>query len=175
MKKHCVAKILLVIWEIILNENNLNYNSYRFSYKFAFILFYPFLQIKNKVQVFSKLQETFLGFFCLFIASRALLQCHAQFHRPLKENFLTSYSCSYYSYMIPLITSYHLYFLYVSKVWCMLHHVSVRWARSKKCYFFYIHFLAFYWCFSSKICVFIIFIYIFWWSAKFPQQNINQS
>ena len=42
MKKHCVAKVLLAISEIFLHENNGNYNSYRFSYKFAFILIVSF-------------------------------------------------------------------------------------------------------------------------------------
>ena len=38
-KKNCAAKVLLAIWEIFLHENNRKYNSYRFSNKFAFILF----------------------------------------------------------------------------------------------------------------------------------------
>ena len=46
VKKHHVAKILLPIWEKFLHENNLNYNSYRFNYKFAFILFFSFLTNK---------------------------------------------------------------------------------------------------------------------------------
>ena len=47
--------MLLAIWEIFLRENNSNYNSYILSYKFAFILFFHFLQIKSKNLVFSKL------------------------------------------------------------------------------------------------------------------------
>ena len=43
MKKHCVAKVLLAVWEIFLHEDNCNYSSYRFSYKLAFILFLSFL------------------------------------------------------------------------------------------------------------------------------------
>ena len=43
MKKHWVAKVLLAIWEMFSHENNRNYNSYRISYKFNFILFFPFL------------------------------------------------------------------------------------------------------------------------------------
>ena len=43
MKKHCVGKDLLAIREIFLHENNRNYNSYRFSYKFTFILSLSFL------------------------------------------------------------------------------------------------------------------------------------
>ena len=46
MKKRCVAKILLAIWEKFLHENNRNYNSYRFNFKFAFILFFSFLTNK---------------------------------------------------------------------------------------------------------------------------------
>ena len=37
MKKNCVAKILKGIWGRILYENNRNFNSYKFSYKFNFI------------------------------------------------------------------------------------------------------------------------------------------
>ena len=36
VKKQCVAKVLLKIWEIFLHENNRNCNSYRFNYKFAY-------------------------------------------------------------------------------------------------------------------------------------------
>ena len=43
VKKHCVAKVLLAIWESFLHENNRNYISYRLSYKFAFIIFLSFL------------------------------------------------------------------------------------------------------------------------------------
>ena len=43
MKKHWVAKVLTEIWGIFLHENNCNYNSYKFSYKFAFISFSSFL------------------------------------------------------------------------------------------------------------------------------------
>ena len=42
-KKNCVAKVLLIIWEIFLHGNNCNYHSYGFSYKFVFILFLSFL------------------------------------------------------------------------------------------------------------------------------------
>ena len=36
--KHCVAKVLQWVWEIFLYENKRNYNSYKFSWKFAFTL-----------------------------------------------------------------------------------------------------------------------------------------
>ena len=85
MQKHFVAKVLLVIWELFLHENNHNYNSYRSSYKFAIILFFfPFLQTKNKNQVFSSWWFGNNKYFCfLFIASRALFQSHAEFNRLL--------------------------------------------------------------------------------------------
>ena len=55
VKKHYVAKVLLAMWEVFLHENNCNYNSYKSSYKFAFIPFYPFLETNDKNQIFSKL------------------------------------------------------------------------------------------------------------------------
>ena len=75
VKKHCVAKVLLAIWEIFLHENNCNYNSYRFSYKFSFILFY-FLSYKPKSRTRSSASwwsgnEKYLCF--LITANRALL------------------------------------------------------------------------------------------------------
>ena len=48
VKKHSVTKVLLEILEMFLHENNRNYNSYRFSYKFSFILFLSFLTEVNK-------------------------------------------------------------------------------------------------------------------------------
>ena len=70
----------------ILYVNSRNYNSNRFSYKLAFILFFAFCyNPKNKDQVFSKLvvsgNEEYFCF--LFIASRALRQSHAEFNRLL--------------------------------------------------------------------------------------------
>ena len=54
VRKHCVAKVLLAIWEIFLHENNRNYNSYRFSYKFAFILFLSFLTNQKQKSGFQQ-------------------------------------------------------------------------------------------------------------------------
>ena len=42
VKKHCIAKNLQRIWETFTYENNRNYNSHKFSYKFAFIIFSAF-------------------------------------------------------------------------------------------------------------------------------------
>ena len=78
-KEHCVAKILQGIWQIFLYENNCNCKFCKFSYKFAFILFFcSFEEIKNNNQSFTKLvawqREIFLFF---FIANRVLLQRYA--------------------------------------------------------------------------------------------------
>ena len=53
-KKHCVAGVLLEIWEIFLNEENRNYNSYRFSYKLVFILFLSFLSNQQQESGFQQ-------------------------------------------------------------------------------------------------------------------------
>ena len=54
MKKHCVANAVLTIWKVFLHENNRNYNSYRFSYKFAFILFLSFLTNQKQESGFQQ-------------------------------------------------------------------------------------------------------------------------
>ena len=65
LKKHCV-KDLLAIWEMLLQENSRNHNSYWFSYKIAFILFLSFLTNQKQESRFSKMvvwqQEIFLSF-----------------------------------------------------------------------------------------------------------------
>ena len=65
LKKHCV-KDLLAIWEMLLQENSRNHNSYWFSYKIAFILFLSFLTNQKQESGFSKMvvwqQEIFLSF-----------------------------------------------------------------------------------------------------------------
>ena len=42
MKKQSVGKILQGIWERFLDENDCNYNSYKFNYKFSSIPFFAF-------------------------------------------------------------------------------------------------------------------------------------
>ena len=54
MKKDCVGKVLLTIWETFLHENNRNYNPYKFSYKFAFILFLSFLTNQKQESGFQQ-------------------------------------------------------------------------------------------------------------------------
>ena len=88
MKKHCLAKVL----PAILHENNRNYNSFIFSYKFAFILFLPFLRNQNQESGFLQVGGVVTRNICFFyIASHALLQSHAEFNRLSERNFLTCY------------------------------------------------------------------------------------
>ena len=86
MKKHCVAKVLLAIWETFLHENNCNYNSYGFSYKFAFILFLSFLQTNNKDLFFSKLVVCNKKYFCFFVYSES--RSTSKPYRIQRRNFL---------------------------------------------------------------------------------------
>ena len=68
MKKHCVAKVLLAVSEIFLHENNNNYNSYRFSYRFVFILFLSFLTNQKQESGFQQvggLVTRNISVFCL--------------------------------------------------------------------------------------------------------------
>ena len=96
--QHCVAKVLLAICEIFSHENNRNYNSYIFSYEFAFIHFLCFLTNKTRTRFSASWWSSNEKYFCfLFVASRILLQRYAKFNRFLQRNFLTRYSCSYYS------------------------------------------------------------------------------
>ena len=78
---------------------------------------------------------------------------------------------------VPLTISYHLYFLWISKVLSMLHHGSVEYYFIfKECYFILTYaFLALFWSFWSKKFCFYNFHFIFWWSIEFLQKNINQS
>ena len=69
VKKHCLAMILLPVWEIFLHENNCHHNSYRFSYKFAFILFFSFLTHQKQESGFQQvggLVTRNISVFCLW-------------------------------------------------------------------------------------------------------------
>ena len=68
VKKHCVTKVLLEILEMFLHENNRNYNSYRFSYKFTFMLFLSFLTNQKQESDFQQvggLVTRNISVFCL--------------------------------------------------------------------------------------------------------------
>ena len=70
MKKHCVAKILLAILEIFLHENNRNYNSYIFSYKFA-LPYFSFLTNQKQKTGFQQVSGLVTRNICLlFTVSR---------------------------------------------------------------------------------------------------------
>ena len=81
VKKHCEAKTLQGIRETFLYESNCNYNSYKFSYKFAAISFLSFSrnqrQESNFKQVGRLVTRTIYVF--LFMASCALFQRYAEF------------------------------------------------------------------------------------------------
>ena len=83
--KKKLAKVLLLIWEIFLHENNRNCNFYRFTYKFTFVLFLPFLtNQKTRIRFLASWWFGNKKYFCfLFIASHALLQSYAEFNRLL--------------------------------------------------------------------------------------------
>ena len=100
MRKHCLAIASLAVWKIPSHKNNLNYDSYVFSYNFAFIPFLSFLRNQKQEskfqQVCNLITRNISGF--LFIASRALF--YVDFNIILYGNFLTCYSCSHYSSMV---------------------------------------------------------------------------
>ena len=91
-KKNCIATVLLAIWENFLHGNKLNYNSYRFSFKLAFVLFLSFFTNQKQEPGFQQVKRVCQQvtrsankkYFCfLFLACGALLQSHAEFNRIL--------------------------------------------------------------------------------------------
>ena len=62
LTKNCVGKILQVIWKTFSYGNNRNYNSHKFSYKFAFIPFLSFRRNQKQDQVSSKLTRNIFDF-----------------------------------------------------------------------------------------------------------------
>ena len=58
--------VLLVIWETFLHENNRNYNSYKFSYKFAFILSFYFLTSQKQESRFQQVGSLVTGNISIF-------------------------------------------------------------------------------------------------------------
>ena len=80
LREHCGAKLLVAMWEIVLYENNCNYNSCKFKLQIHFSPHLSFLRHQSQESSFSKLVV------CLSVCL-------------LETNFLTCYSCSYYSSM----------------------------------------------------------------------------
>ena len=82
---------------MLLHENNCNYNSHRFSYKFVFF-FVLSDKPKTRIRFFASWWSGSKKYFCfLFIAIRVLLKIYADFNRLLQRNFLTCYCSWYYS------------------------------------------------------------------------------
>ena len=77
-------KVLLAIREIFSHENNRNYNSNIFSYKFAFILFLSFLRNQKQESSFQLASGLVTRNICfLFISNHTIIQSHAEFNRLL--------------------------------------------------------------------------------------------
>ena len=83
MKKHCVARILHGISERLLYENNHNYNSYKFSYKFDFIPVLSFRRNQKQEPKFQQIGDLVTRNISAFLfkASHDLLQRYAEFKR----------------------------------------------------------------------------------------------
>ena len=73
MKKHCVKKVSLAIWEIFLHENNRNHDSHRFSCKFAFILFLSFLTNQKQESGMPNSIDFYKGIFLHVIPVRMIV------------------------------------------------------------------------------------------------------
>ena len=73
MKKYCVTKVLLALSDKVLHENNRKYNSYRFSCKFAFILFLSFLTNQKKESGFHQVDDMVKRNICAFCLEQVVL------------------------------------------------------------------------------------------------------
>ena len=72
VKIHCVVTVLLAIWEIFLYESNRNYNSYRLSCKFPFILFLSFLTNQKQETCFQQVGSMVTrNIFVFFVYSKS--------------------------------------------------------------------------------------------------------
>ena len=102
MKKHCATRVLLTISEIFIHGNNCHYNSYRFSYKFAFI---PFLSFpRNQRQESSWWSGKEKHFCFLLIGNRTLLQSNDELNPTdfYKGSFLhvrIIFPCSFWKFL----------------------------------------------------------------------------
>ena len=83
MKKHCLTKILLAIY-----ENNCNRNSQKFSYKFAFLWFRRNQKQESNIQLVGGLVTKNVSDFCLKgVPLSALLQRYTELNRLFREIF----------------------------------------------------------------------------------------
>ena len=73
MKKHCVTKISQRIWERFLYENNCNHNSYKVSYKFAFIPYLSFCRKQKRESSFQQVGHLVVRNFLVFCLQQVVL------------------------------------------------------------------------------------------------------
>ena len=144
VKKHCVAKVLLAIWEIFLHENNCNYNSYRFSYKFAFIFFLSFIANQKQESGFQQV--------CGLVMRRISVFC---FWR------VTLYLIA----MSNSIDCYKGIFLHVIPV-----RIIVSWRKKTPCY---MHDSAWRWFIVKKAKMFWSYVKHFWILAGVRKKNVE--
>ena len=100
--KNTVWQLLLAIWEIFFHENNRNYNSCRFSYKFPFILFLSFLTNQKQESGFQQAGGRItrnISDFCLKRVALYFKAMNNLIQQTFTKEFLTCYCCSYYSSM----------------------------------------------------------------------------
>ena len=72
MKKHFLAKNLHRIQERFFYENNRNYNSGKYSYKFGFITFWSFRGNQNQESNFQQFGGLVMKNICFFIYSKVM-------------------------------------------------------------------------------------------------------
>ena len=83
MKKHCLTKILLAIY-----ENKCNRNSQKFNYKFAFLYFRRNQKQESNIQLVGGLVTKNVSDFCLKgVPLSALLQRYTELNRLFREIF----------------------------------------------------------------------------------------
>ena len=101
-EKNTCSKVLLAIFEIFLHKNNCKYNSYKFSQSFVF---YPFLETKNKHQIFWQVGGLVTRNICfLFIVSRSKVMPNLiDFHKGVFLHVtLTFFSNILWDYIFPV-------------------------------------------------------------------------
>ena len=113
MKKHCVAKVLLTVSEIFLHENNNNYNSYRFSYRFVFILFLSFLTNQKQESGFQQVGSLVTRNISVFCLYRVALYFKAM------PNSIEFYK-GIFLHVIPVLIIVSWICIYFTTFWCLL-------------------------------------------------------
>ena len=137
VKNYCVAKVLLATWETFLHENNCTYNSYRFSYKFAFILFSPFLTNQKQESGFQQVGGLVTRNISVFSLKRVALYLKVMPNSmDFYEGSLPCYFCLYYSFMLQVMLGHFL--LVVDRVRLLDVFVSIFSQAISLAFFIYI-------------------------------------